>query len=93
MTRLVDTTVRLLSQQPLAGTISTSAVLDVAEILDAAGFEALEVTGGGCFDAAVKRGTESPWERVRGPQGPMYANAASDGAARAVPGRLQAGIG
>ncbi len=65
MTRLVDTTVRLLSQQPLAGTISTSAVLDVAEILDAAGFEALEVTGGGCFDAAVKRGTESPWERVR----------------------------
>ena len=64
-TRLVDTTVRLLSQQPLAGTISTAAVLDVAEILDAAGFEALEVTGGGCFDAAVKRGTESPWERVR----------------------------
>ena len=65
MTRLVDTTVRLLSQQPLAGAISTAAVLDVAEILDAAGFEALEVTGGGCFDAAVKRGTESPWERVR----------------------------
>lgn len=65
MTRLVDTTVRLLSQQPLAGTISTAAVLDVAEILDAAGFEALEVTGGGCFDEAVKRGTESPWERVR----------------------------
>ena len=25
----------------------------------------LEVTGGGCFDAAVRRGTESPWERVR----------------------------
>ena len=65
VTRLVDTTVRLLSQQPLAGTISTASVLDVAEILDAAGFEALEVTGGGCFDTAVKRGTESPWERVR----------------------------
>ena len=65
MTRLVDTTVRLLSQQPLAGTISAAAVLDVAEMLDAAGFEALEVTGGGCFDEAVKRGTESPWERVR----------------------------
>jgi oxaloacetate decarboxylase (Na+ extruding) subunit alpha len=65
VTRLVDTTVRLLSQQPLAGTISTAAVLDVAEILDTAGFEALEVTGGGCFDAAVKSHSESPWERVR----------------------------
>ena len=65
MTRLVDTTVRLMSQQPLAGTISTAAVLDVAAILDTAGFEALEVTGGGCFDTAVKSRSESPWERVR----------------------------
>ncbi|HEU0194085.1 MAG TPA: acetyl-CoA carboxylase biotin carboxyl carrier protein [Gaiellales bacterium] len=65
MTRLIDTTVRLLSQQPLAGSVSTSRVLDVAEILDGAGFAALEVSGGGCFDAAVKRGAESPWERIR----------------------------
>jgi oxaloacetate decarboxylase (Na+ extruding) subunit alpha len=65
VTRLVDTTVRLLSQQPLVGTISTSRVLEVAEILDQAGFASLEVTGGGCFDAAVRRGSESPWERVR----------------------------
>ena len=66
MTRIVDTTVRLLSQQPLAGTISTAGVLEVAEMLDAAGFAALEVSGGGCFDAAVQKGTESPWERIRG---------------------------
>jgi oxaloacetate decarboxylase alpha subunit len=65
VTRLVDTTIRLLSQQPLVGAISTSRVLEVAEILDQAGFAALEVTGGGCFDAAVQRGAESPWERVR----------------------------
>ena len=65
MTRLIDTTVRLLSQQPLAGSVSTARVLDVAEILDGAGFAALEVSGGGCFDAAVKRGAESPWERIR----------------------------
>ena len=65
MTRLVDTTIRLLSQQPLVGAISTSRVLEVAAILDQAGFAALEVTGGGCFDAAVQRGSESPWERVR----------------------------
>ena len=65
MTRIVDTTVRLLSQQPLAGTISTAGVLEVAEILDAAGFAALEVSGGGCFAAAVEHGAESPWERIR----------------------------
>jgi len=66
VTRIVDTTIRLLSQQPLVGTISTARVLEVAEILDQAGFAALEVSGGGCFDAAVQKGTESPWERIRG---------------------------
>jgi oxaloacetate decarboxylase (Na+ extruding) subunit alpha len=66
VTRIVDTTIRLLSQQPLTGTISTARVLEVAEILDQAGFAALEVSGGGCFDAAVQRGSESPWERIRG---------------------------
>src|SRR5256885_4141798 len=39
--------------------------LRLAEILDQAGFAYLEVSGGGCFDAAVKRGVESPWERIR----------------------------
>jgi oxaloacetate decarboxylase alpha subunit len=65
VTRIVDTTLRLLSQPPLVGTLSTARVLEVAEILDGAGFGALEVTGGGCFEAAVNRGSESPWERVR----------------------------
>ena len=65
MTRIVDTTVRLLSQQPLAGNASTATVLEVAEILDGAGFAGLEVSGGGCFDAAVRRGLESPWDRIR----------------------------
>ena len=31
MTRIVDTTIRLLSQQPLTGTISTGRVLEVTE--------------------------------------------------------------
>jgi oxaloacetate decarboxylase alpha subunit len=39
--------------------------LRLAEILDRAGFAYLEVSGGGCFDTAVKRGIESPWERIR----------------------------
>jgi oxaloacetate decarboxylase (Na+ extruding) subunit alpha len=65
MPRLVDTTLRLLGQEPLAGSMPTSDQLRLAEILDSAGFAYLEVSGGGCFDSAVKRGVESPWERIR----------------------------
>ena len=90
MTRLVDTTRPAAVAAPAGRDAVDRAVLEVAEILDAAGFEALEVTGGGCFEAAVKRGTESPWERVRALKRPLSTNAAPDGAARAVPGRLAA---
>jgi oxaloacetate decarboxylase (Na+ extruding) subunit alpha len=62
---LVDTTIRLLGQDPLAESIPTSDLLRVAEILDDAGFAYLEVSGGGVFDTAVRRGIESPWERIR----------------------------
>jgi oxaloacetate decarboxylase (Na+ extruding) subunit alpha len=40
-------------------------MLRLAEILDRAGFAYLEVSGGGVFDSAVRRGVESPWERIR----------------------------
>jgi oxaloacetate decarboxylase alpha subunit len=63
--RLVDTTIRVLGQEPLAGLMSTAELLVLAETLDGAGFEYLEVSGGGVFDAAVRRGVESPWERIR----------------------------
>src|SRR5438128_7130555 len=43
----------------------TADQLALAEIVDRAGFAYLEVSGGGCFDSAVKRGVESPWERIR----------------------------
>jgi oxaloacetate decarboxylase (Na+ extruding) subunit alpha len=62
---LADTTIRLLGQEPLAGAMPTADQLRLAEILDTAGFAYLEVSGGGCFDSAVKRGVESPWERIR----------------------------
>jgi len=39
--KLVDTTIRLLSQEPLAGSLPTAEVLRVAEILDQAGFASL----------------------------------------------------
>jgi oxaloacetate decarboxylase (Na+ extruding) subunit alpha len=63
--KLVDTTIRLLSQEPLAGKLPTAEVLRVAEILDGAGFACLEISGGGVFDATVRRRVESPWERIR----------------------------
>jgi oxaloacetate decarboxylase alpha subunit len=63
--KLVDTTIRLLSQEPLAGRLPTAEILKVAEILDQAGFACLEVSGGGVFDATVRRRVESPWERIR----------------------------
>src|SRR5882672_10228912 len=65
MPALVDTTIRLLGQEPLAGLVGTAEQLQIAEILDEAGFGYLEVSGGGCFDSAVRRGVESPWERIR----------------------------
>src|SRR5690349_23651355 len=65
MPRLVDTTIRVLSQEPLAGLMPTAEILRLAELLDGAGFAYLEVSGGGVFDNAVRRGVESPWERIR----------------------------
>ncbi|MBA2476271.1 MAG: acetyl-CoA carboxylase biotin carboxyl carrier protein [Actinobacteria bacterium] len=65
MPELVDTSLRLLGQEPLAGRMPTADQLRLAELLDSAGFAYLEVSGGGCFDAAVQRGVESPWERIR----------------------------
>jgi oxaloacetate decarboxylase alpha subunit len=65
VSRLVDTSIRLLSQEPFVGRISTARILRLAEDLDSAGYAALEVTGGGCFSGAVKRAVESPWERIR----------------------------
>ncbi len=65
MPALVDTTIRLLSQEPLAGRMPTADLLKLAELLDGVGFASLEVSGGGVFDSAVRRGVESPWERIR----------------------------
>src|ERR1700750_2179592 len=65
MPALVDTTIRLLGQGPRAGRVPPSELLHLAELLDGAGFAYLEVSGGGVFDTAVRRGVESPWERIR----------------------------
>jgi oxaloacetate decarboxylase alpha subunit len=62
---LWDTTIRLLGQEPLAGQVSSARLLELAGVLDRAGFACLEVSGGGCFDALVRGGVESPWARIR----------------------------
>ena len=56
MPTLADTTIRLLGQEPLAGRVPAAVQLQLAEILDRAGFAYLEVSGGGNFESAVKRG-------------------------------------
>ena len=90
MPRLVDTTIRVLSQEPLAGLMPTADLLRLAELLDGAGFAYLEVSGGGVFDNAVRRGVESPWERIRALKA-RDDDAARAGVARSVPGRLSSG--
>ncbi|MGZ4399743.1 MAG: biotin/lipoyl-containing protein [Gaiellaceae bacterium] len=65
MPGLVDITIRLLGQEPLAGRVPAADLYRLAELLDGAGFSYLEISGGGCFEAAVRRGIESPWERIR----------------------------
>ena len=60
MPRLVDTTIRVLGQEPLAGLMPTADLLRLAEVLDGAGFAYLEVSGGGVFDSAVHRGVDAP---------------------------------
>src|SRR4029078_10042587 len=62
--RLEPTTGRP-ARDPPAGVLPAAEQLRLAEILDGAGFAYLEVSGGGCFDSAVKRGVQSPWERIR----------------------------
>ena len=63
---LADTTIRLLGQEPLAGPdADRRAAPRSPRSSTAPGFAYLEVSGGGCFDWAVKRGVESPWERIR----------------------------
>ena len=90
MPRLVDTTIRLLSQEPLAGKVPTADLLRLAEVLDTAGFACLEVSGGGVFDSAVRRGRREPVGADPRAQG-ADDDAARARAARPLPRRLAAG--
>ena len=64
MPKLVDTTIRLLAQEPFAGRMPTADLLRLAELLDGAGFACLEVSR-----RRVRRRRQArrrgPWERIR----------------------------
>lgn len=63
--KIVDTCLRDGHQSLLATRLTTEDILPVAELLDKAGYYALEVWGGATFDACLRFLNEDPWERLR----------------------------
>ncbi len=65
MVELVDLTVRDGQQSLLATRLRTDDVVRIVEVLDKAGFYALEVWGGATFDVTLRYLREDPWERLK----------------------------
>src|SRR5574344_918383 len=63
--KIVDTSLRDGHQSLLATRLSTEDILSVAQLMDKAGYYALEVWGGATFDACLRYLNEDPWERLR----------------------------
>jgi len=63
--RIADTTFRDAHQCLWATRMTTAQMLPVAPLLDAAGFECIELVGGAVFDVCVRYLRENPWERMR----------------------------
>ncbi|MBP2099151.1 oxaloacetate decarboxylase subunit alpha [Enterococcus rivorum] len=60
-----ETVLRDGQQSQIATRMPTSDMLPIIEILDEAGFHALEMWGGATFDACIRFLNEDPWERLR----------------------------
>ncbi|ADI31595.1 pyruvate/oxaloacetate carboxyltransferase [Staphylothermus hellenicus] len=65
MVKIIDTTLRDAHQSLLATRFRTRDILEIADLIDKAGFYSLEVWGGATFDAAIRFLREDPWERLR----------------------------
>ena len=63
--RFVDTTLRDGHQSLWAENMTTGMMLSVAEQMDRAGFEAMELISGSHLKKCVRELKEDPWERVR----------------------------
>ena len=65
MVSLNDLTVRDGQQSLLATRMRTKDILEIVELLDKAGYYALEVWGGATFDSALRFLREDPWGRLK----------------------------
>ncbi|MCZ6885515.1 MAG: biotin carboxyl carrier protein, partial [Alphaproteobacteria bacterium] len=63
--RFVDTTIRDGHQSLWAEAMTTGMMLSVADDLDRAGFDAIELLSGSHVKKAVRELKEDPWERIR----------------------------
>ena len=63
--RFVDTTLRDAHQCLWSTRMTTAMMLPIAQYLDRAGFEAIDLEGGAVFDVCVRFLREDPWERMR----------------------------
>ena len=63
--KFMDTTLRDAHQSLWATRMTTAMMLPIAERLDQAGFDAIDLMGLIQFDVAVRYLKEDPWERVR----------------------------
>lgn len=63
--RFMETVLRDGQQSQIATRMPLEDMLPALELLDAAGFEALEVWGGATFDSCLRYLGEDPWERLR----------------------------
>jgi oxaloacetate decarboxylase (Na+ extruding) subunit alpha len=62
---IVDTTIRDGQMSLWATRMTTGQILPIAEPLDRAGFDAIEVIGSSFFKKCVRDLREDPWERIR----------------------------
>ena len=63
--RFMDTTLRDGHQCLWATRMTTAMMLPIAEKLDQAGFEIIDLMSGVQFDVAIRHLKENPWERIR----------------------------
>lgn len=62
---IVDTTFRDAQQCLWATRMTTPMMLPIAERMDRAGFDVIEVAGAAQFDACIRYLNENPWQRLR----------------------------
>jgi len=63
--RITDTTLRDAHQSLWATRMRTRDILEIIDVIDAAGYYSLEMWGGATFDVCLRFLRENPWERLR----------------------------